>query len=166
MRLQVQTQVTCLSSDNGSQTHMTEHQTVPDPNTTRGLGGSTYRALPCSEDGLSKPLKQKGTVHSPPDHLAKKKMRFGFFMTMVVMWVMAALGEATLRTLGNAYLITPQHIKTDPNAAYRIQREYADKHGIYGSRLIESLGNGQYLQRHHHRRRMDTSKPIFLYPLL
>ncbi|MPC09116.1 hypothetical protein E2C01_001719 [Portunus trituberculatus] len=83
---------------------------------------------------------------------------------MVVVWVMAVLGESTLHTLGNTYLITPQHIKTDPNAAFRIQREYTDKYGLYGSRLVESLGNGQYL--HHRRRRMDTLKPIFLYPLL
>lgn len=43
-------------------------------------------------------------------------------MVVVTAWlaVLASLTEATtLDQLGNLYIVTPQHIETDPHAAYR-----------------------------------------------
>lgn len=38
---------------------------------------------------------------------------------VTVICMVVGPGETTLSTLGNVYLITPQRIETNPNAAYR-----------------------------------------------
>ncbi|KAK4304346.1 hypothetical protein Pmani_023695 [Petrolisthes manimaculis] len=66
------------------------------------------------------------------------------FTSIYISVLVCTMVGATLSTLGNLYIVTPQRIETDPQAPYRNQRDYLNKHGPSGVLLIDSLGNGSY----------------------
>ncbi|CAL4060357.1 unnamed protein product [Meganyctiphanes norvegica] len=69
-------------------------------------------------------------------------------------------GPLTLDNIINPYIISSHHISTDPHIAGRRQRGFEQRHGVMGSRLIESLGNGQYLQ---YRQQQQQYAPAYYY---
>lgn len=62
----------------------------------------------------------------------------------VLLLLLAEATDASLSQLGSIYVVNPQRFPVDPHAGYRNQRDYVNKHGVGGYRLIEALGNGQY----------------------
>ncbi|XP_068232485.1 uncharacterized protein [Palaemon carinicauda] len=66
-----------------------------------------------------------------------------------MIFMLSSVTEATISQLGSVYIITPQHYETDPYAAKRKSAAFQAKHGVLGSRLIESFGNGHFYPEHH-----------------
>ncbi|XP_066982172.1 uncharacterized protein [Macrobrachium rosenbergii] len=83
----------------------------------------------------------------------------------VIFILLSSVAEATISQLGSIYIITPQLHETDPYAAKRNRVAFQAKHGVLGSRLIESFGNGHFYPEHHgiYRRTVSYSYPRMPY---